>query len=412
ALAQGVRLTALASSWAAFVIHAASLLGPGGRLALVIPAELLAVNYAREVRRFLMSRFRKVGLVTFNKRIFPDVLEEVILLLAEGEGPTDHFEIYKAGNLNDLKNLEDLRCVWVPPDPYGKWTAALIEPAAAEMYVELTTSAKFTPLLTWGKTSLGMVTGNNRYFTLAAQEVAELNLRTSELLAISPPGSRHLRGLTLSSPAWDELALQDKRIYLFYPRADSPSGAAGRYIAEGEQNGVDQAYKCRVRNPWWRVPLISVPDLFFTYMNDVAPRLVENRAGVRHLNSIHGVYLREGLLGLGANLLPLAALNTVTLLGAEIVGRSYGGGILKLEPKEADLLPVPSIEVLTAASSGLRTLRPKVAALLGQGALLEAVEMVDKVLLESRIGVRTSQLGTLRKAWRTLFDRRQTRAGK
>ncbi|MGH2707407.1 MAG: SAM-dependent methyltransferase, partial [Actinomycetota bacterium] len=151
---------------------------------------------------------------------------------------------------------------------------------------------------------------------------------------------------------------------------------------------------------------------FFTYMNDVAPRLVENRAGVRHLNSIHGVYLREGLLGLGANLLPLAALNTVTLLGAEIVGRSYGGGILKLEPKEADLLPVPSIEVLTAASSGLRTLRPKVAALLGQGALLEAVEMVDKVLLESRIGVRTSQLGTLRKAWRTLFDRRQTRAGK
>ncbi len=411
ALAHGVRLSALASSWAAFVIHAASLLKPKGRLALVIPAELLAVNYAREVRHFLLSRFGKVGLVTFSERIFPGVLEEVILLLAEGEGPTDRFEIYKAGNMGDLKKLEDLHCTWVPSDPYGKWTAALIEPAAAEVYGELTTSA-LTPLLTWGETSLGMVTGNNRYFTLSAQEVKELNLENSELLPISPPGSRHMRGLTLSPRIWDELALQNKRVYLFYPQTDSTSSAARRYIARGERCGVDQAYKCRVRSPWWRVPLVSVPDLFFTYMNHVTPRIVRNRARLHHLNSIHGVYLRKGLHRLGTDLLPLAALNTATLLGGEIVGRSYGGGILKLEPKEADLLPVPSIELLASASSALRTLQPKVVDLLGRGALLEVVELIDQVVLRSQIGLKTSQLDTLRKARRELFDRRQTRASK
>ena len=52
ALSHGVRLNRLTSSWAPFVIHAAKFLKPSGRLALVLPAELLAVNYAAPVRRF------------------------------------------------------------------------------------------------------------------------------------------------------------------------------------------------------------------------------------------------------------------------------------------------------------------------------------------------------------------------
>jgi len=37
ALNQGVRLTQLASSWAAFTVHAAACVKPGGRLGLVLP---------------------------------------------------------------------------------------------------------------------------------------------------------------------------------------------------------------------------------------------------------------------------------------------------------------------------------------------------------------------------------------
>src|SRR6266849_2293028 len=71
ALAQGVRLTNLASSWAAFVVHATTFLKLGGRLGLVLPAELLSVNYAAPVRRFLLERFAKVKLVLFEARVFP-----------------------------------------------------------------------------------------------------------------------------------------------------------------------------------------------------------------------------------------------------------------------------------------------------------------------------------------------------
>jgi adenine-specific DNA-methyltransferase len=96
ALRAGVPLTGLASSWAAFTVHSALFLKQGGRLGLVLPAELLTVNYAAEVRRFLMRRFATVRLVLFTERVFPGVLEEVVLLLADGYdgGPTDHCELY------------------------------------------------------------------------------------------------------------------------------------------------------------------------------------------------------------------------------------------------------------------------------------------------------------------------------
>jgi adenine-specific DNA-methyltransferase len=66
AVRAGVSISGLASSWAAFTVHAALFLTKGGRLGLVLPAELLMVNYAAEVRRFLMQRFARVDLVLFE----------------------------------------------------------------------------------------------------------------------------------------------------------------------------------------------------------------------------------------------------------------------------------------------------------------------------------------------------------
>ena len=126
----------------------------------------------------------------------------------------------------------------------------------------------------------------------------------------------------------------------------------------GEKADVQKAYKCRSRSPWWRVPTVSVPDLFFTYMNHDRPRLITNEANAHHLNSVFGVLLKPELRALGRKWLPLASLNSVTILGAEIVGRAYGGGLLKLEPKEADILPMPSQALLDSAASGLDRVRP------------------------------------------------------
>ncbi len=408
ALAHGVRLTSLASSWAAFTIHASEFLKDTGRLGLVLPAELLSVNYAAEVRRFLLRRFAKVRLIVFEKLVFPDVLEEVVLLLAEGRGSAAHFEVYQARDVNCLATLGTSSWQGFTPIANEKWTPALIPTNALETYRDLTLGEGFTTLINWGETYLGSVTGNNDYFTLTAADVARLGLNEAEVLKISPPGARHLRGLTFSTSAWRQLANEGARCYLFAP-GEKPSKAARAYIAAGESAGVDKAYKCKVRSPWWRVPLVAQPDLLFTYMNHDRPRLTTNEAGALVLNSLYGIKLKPGIKKIGKANLPIASLNTVTLLGSEIVGRAYGGGLLKHEPKEADRLPVPSLPMLVAAHDELQMLKPQLSTAMRRNDLLRAVEMIDAVLLEKHLHLRREQLTQLRHAREALFSRRLAR---
>jgi len=115
-------------------------------------------------------------------------------------------------------------------------------------------------------------------------------------------------------------------------------------------------------------------------MNADTPRLVSNRAGAHHLNSVHGVYLHPEVTALGTDLLPLAALNSVTVLNAEMVGRAYGGGILKIEPREADRWLVPAPEFVADRADRLRAVRRTVAAQLARGELMAAVHLVDEAL--------------------------------
>nr|WP_324674452.1 N-6 DNA methylase [Mycobacterium sp. 663a-19] len=409
ALRAGVGLTNLASSWAAFTVHASLFLRPGGRMGLVLPAELLSVNYAADVRRFLLESFAKIDLVLFTERVFPGVQEEVLLLLADGyrQGPTDHASIYQSHNAAELPTIAASR-TWRPARPEEKWTPSLLSAEALDAYTGLLETGGFTVLQNWGETTLGMVTGNNKYFALSPARATELGLAPTDLLRLSPPGSRHLRGLAFNIGALNELGCNGAATWLFRP-AGEPSRAAWAYIRAGEKMKVDAAYKCRVRKPWWRVPLLPPADLLLTYMNADTPRLSTNVARALHLNSVHGVYLHKGRRHLGKRLLPLASLTSMTLLGAETVGRAYGGGMLKLEPREADRLPVPAPPIVESAAEHLTSVRPQVAGMLRGGRLLDAAKLIDDVLLVGELGMSRADVRVLREAHAELTARRTAR---
>lgn len=418
ALRAGVALSGLASVWAAFTVHAAQFLAPGGRLALVLPAELLSTNYAAPVRAYLLEAFAEVGLVVFDERVFPGVQEEVVLLMADGfgAGPAPHLILRQVSQLADLVTgaaPERRDTTWAPRHPAAKWTPSLMPPRALDAFGEIVAGPRWSRLGEWGRIHLGAVTGNNGYFTMTGDQAAARGLTADELVRVSPPGSAHLRGLRLTSASLATLDAGGRPTWLFRP-GDTPTEGAQRYLAEGEARGVPSAYKCRARSPWWQVPLLAPPDLFLTYMNADTPRLCANDAGAHHLNSVHGVYVEKHLRGRAAGLLPLASINSLTLVAAETVGRACGGGMLKIEPGEARDLPVPSPAVIAEHAAELSALSAHVerehVALRGES-LLSVAERVDAILFSGETGGTPSQLDALRAAHRALTGRRRTRGG-
>jgi adenine-specific DNA-methyltransferase len=77
----GYKPTKLANAWTAFIQLSIELLEEGGRLAMVVPAELLQVKYAHELRDRLTTQFEHIVIVGFKRLVFPEIQQEVILLL-------------------------------------------------------------------------------------------------------------------------------------------------------------------------------------------------------------------------------------------------------------------------------------------------------------------------------------------
>lgn len=92
----------------------------------------------------------------------------------------------------------------------------------------------------------------------------------------------------------------------------------------------------------------------------------------------------------------------MTAASSEIEGRSYSGGVLELEPTEAERVMIPA-----RLPRGLRV--EETDRLIRAGRLADVLAEHDRLTLREGLGLSARQCATLRDIWRKLRDRRRMR---
>lgn len=384
----GVELSELSSSWAPFLVHGIAMARHGGRLAMVIPAEIGHAAYSRPVLRHLAAMFAEVTLLTFRRKLFPDLNEDTLLLLADGKGQGPaRFRLKDLAHAGGLAEM--MAQGTIPLAGTRRLEAAgltegnerLIEqhlPAAVRgLYRELRDSKLTATLGTLADVGIGYVTGANHYFHLLPEEAARWGV-PARFLRLSVRRGRSLTGLRFTREDWRRAVEIGEAAYLLHLDAGQElPEAVRRYLRHGEEEGIPEAYKCRNRKPWYRVPHVREPDAFLSYMSGTTPRLVANDAGAVASNSLHVLRMHPGH-DVSRDGLAVLWQTSLTRLSSEVEGHPLGGGMLKMEPTEAERVLVIRPEASRANLDGLAR---EFDAMIRGGRDIEARREADRVLL-------------------------------
>lgn len=332
----GVKLPLLASSWAPFVVHAARFLRRGGRLGMVMPAELGHAMYAREVLRFLLERFRHVAIKMFRDKLFDSLSQSTVLLLCDGYGESCRsFVVVSADDLEG--NGRQLARADISAVTSGKFRLShyVVSEEVRSLYEDLAANRGVRRFGEVADVGIGYVTGANDFFHLSDEERQRWDIPMQFLR----PAIRNLSGVKdveYTREHWNSRRRSGDKIYLLAVPAAAKSSlpaSLSRYLDKGESDGISERYKCRIRRFWYAVPHVRVADGFLSYMSGAQPFLLTNAANLVAPNTVHILKFSRGSD-------PLAYAtswrNSLTWLSCELEGHALGGGMFKLEPSEAE----------------------------------------------------------------------------
>ena len=401
----GLHPNRLTNSWVPFLVAATLLLKKTGRLALVIPAELLQVNYAAELRYFLSKYYSYLTLITFKKLVFDGIQQEIVLLLGEKNG-SEHTGIrtIELDGIDDLASYEYATFLGEKLKEMDhsteKWTMYFLAEKELQLLRALKSNSKLTTAGNVIGVDVGIVTGLNEFFVLTEQQVEEHALMPYTQRIVGR--SAHLPGILFSESDWLANVEKQSPAFLLNP-PDEPfyrlPMELKEYVTSGEEKGLNKGYKCRIRNRWYVVPSVWIPHAFMLRQVHNYPKIILNAAAATCTDTIHRVQLRNGI---PARTVATAFLNSLTFAFSEVIGRSYGGGVLELEPNEAEKLPLPLIGADTIDVNELDRL-------LREGNIYAVLDITDEALLRKGMGLSIEETRMLRTIWQKLRDRRINR---
>lgn len=404
----GMKSNKLVNTWVGFLVACVQMLSAHGRIVFVIPAEIMQVAYAQDLRLFLADSLSKITLITFEELVFPDIEQEIVVFIGEKGGAEKGIRIIELSNLSDLEGFDlDANEFQQMQHVHEKWTKYFTDKKENELIRDIRSHEKFRKLTDIAVINVGITTGNNKYFSVDQKTVDQFGLEETVRPLIGR--SSHAHSVYFKEQDWKKNVEAGKAAYLIdfpdIPYKDYPKKYK-KYIRQGEKAGEHKGYKCSIRERWYRIPSIWVPDAFFLRRNNLYPKFVLNCCDAVSTDTMHRIKFKEGI---EPERIALSYYNSISFAFTEICGRSYGGGVLEILPGEVGEIMVPDLDCLPIGK--IRETLSQVDQIIRQDDDIEqALDLVDERILVKEIGVAKETCEKARKIWKKLQRRRLKRS--
>jgi hypothetical protein len=362
----GFRPNGLMGLYGYFLLLAHAWLQPNGLGVWLIPSEFMDVNYGATLRHYLTE---KVELIRLHRFAAEDVqfmdadVTSTVLFLRNRQPAPDQTVLFSTGA--DLEQPQTT--VSVPAarlKDMSKWSAVLKQTARRpdQRLADQEAVIKLGDLF---EVKRGIATGANKFFMMPRVEAERLGLPALFLKPILP-SPRYLRNQSVieADPSGNPLVEPDLVLLsctLSKAQLAQQYPDLYAYILQGEQQHLPQRYLLSRRNPWYRQEERLPAPIVCGYMarKDAAGRSIRfyrNKSQAITANVYLLLYPKPFISHYHPNpdaLLDQVFAQLLTLDPHEIdlQGRTYGGGLDKVEPSElmqVALAPSPEIEALSA----------------------------------------------------------------
>ncbi|MBW0113911.1 Eco57I restriction-modification methylase domain-containing protein [Pseudonocardia abyssalis] len=397
----GVSLAGVSNLWIPVLLASLNMVRNGGAFAFIIPTECFTGISARMIRTWLSCNSQELRVDLFPPKSFSGVLQEVVVLSGRV-----HRETQGEPKLTVCDHAVQNTWVHLVETSATTWTGYLLTPEQLSAFDSMRSIPSIYSLGDVARIGVATVTGANQYFTVTDATLDEYRLHPWRLPLL--PRIRHAQGLVFRDEDFAQMSEGEAPRWLLDFSASNPDVVAfpkpAEYIARGQADGLPGRYKCRIRDPWYRVPVVPIGQLLMSKRSHIYPRLIVNDAGVGTTDTIYKGVMRPEFSGRERDLVALFH-NSYTLLTAEIEGRSFGGGVLELVPSEVGRLKVP----LANAAEYLPVLDALTRKFGGDSELV--VEETNRILVEKLKLLPKDVLQVLQSARHLLLRRRMGRAG-
>jgi len=339
------KFTKHTNAWVPFILASVALLRPGGRLGMVVPAEVIHVTHAQSLRSFLGDECKRIVIIDPEELWFDGTLQGAVILLAEKKRSTS--EKGEGLGIVSVRNREfvlgDAEELFRRPKAIngktvsGKWTRALLGADVLQMLDALEDDDQVHRFADVADVDVGIVTGANKFFLVSSDVVTRYGL--GEYAHPMFGRSEHCPGILYDERQHQENAASGKPTnFLWFKGPDlTRDKRVRKYIELGEAEKLHTRFKCRIRTPWYTVPSVYATEIGMLKRSHNSPRLILNKAGAFTTDTAYRIRSRK----VAAEKLVCCFVNPLTSLSAELEGRHYGGGVLELVPSEIEKLTVP-----------------------------------------------------------------------